>query len=455
VPVAALGIPLPGTIDRLSLLTAGQFVNKKQVTDELQLLGTSFDNRVNWIVGGFYLKDQPNGLQGSWFQQFDLMSSLTGLQLSPAAASTAQVTNKSYSGFGQVAIDLSHWVLDGLKLNLGYRYTKDEVSACGATIPGGTSVLDAPFMTDSVCQAYGVSHPGIGAGTLQTKSSSPSWTIGLDYQITKGVFTYITARRGYRAGGVNTPVFNTHGTTTNGPSAVDIRAFQYIKPEKVEDVEAGIKSDLNIGDVPLRINVDAFNMKYSDAVQFINVICCINTNDPGLPLNGSFGFNAADLTIQGVEFLASVTPVRSLTLTATGSYTHQKVDSIAAIPAPFTLTPSQVTLPTPEKSATLQFRWILPARPFDGELALMGDYFWTDKWQSQGSDIPGYSVTNFRLDWAAGSNRMWVAGLYVTNAFNKEYISSAAVVLPNFPIGTAIFGPPRMYGVDLAYHFGK
>jgi iron complex outermembrane receptor protein len=277
----------------------------------------------------------------------------------------------------------------------------------------------------------------------------------LDYQVTKETFTYVTVRRGYRDGGVNTPVFNTAGTTTNGPGAVDIRSVQYIKPEKVEDVEVGEKSDFRIGDIPLRINLDLFHMKYSDAVQFVNVINYINTTDPGLPLNGSFGFNAGNLTIQGGEFEAAASPVRGLTLTTSAAYTHQKVNSIASIPAPFTLTPSQVTLPTPEWSATFGFNWILPARLLDGELALIGDYFWTDKWQSQGFSIAGYSATNFRLNWTTGTNRDLVVGLYVTNAFDKEYIASAAVVLPAFPLGGAIYGPPRMYGVDATYHFGK
>jgi iron complex outermembrane receptor protein len=249
-------------------------------------------------------------------------------------------------------------------------------------------------------------------------------------------------------------VFNTPGTTTHGAGAVDIRSFQYIKPEKVEDVEVGEKSDLKIGAMPLRLNVDVFHMKYSNSVQFINVLCCIASTDPGLPTNGSFGLNAADLTIQGVEFDASASPVRSLTLAANGAYTHQKVDSINAIPAPFTLTASQVTLPTPQWSASFGFRWVLPPRVLDGELALIGDYFWTDKWEAQGVPIPGYDVTNFRLDWTGLDDRL-VLGLYVTNAFDKEYISSAGVVLPNFPIGAAIYGPPRMYGVDAVYRFGK
>src|SRR5271169_719903 len=190
VPLAALGIPLPGTLDRLALLNAGQIVDKKQETDELQLFGTSFNDRLSWIVGGFYLKDEPNGPQGSWFKQFDIYSSLTGFQLSPAAASTAQFTTKSYAGFAQTALDLSDWVLNGLKLNLGYRYTKDEISACGATIVGGTSALNAPFLNNSDCEAYGASHPGTGAGSLQTDSHAPSWTIGLDYQITKDTLAY-------------------------------------------------------------------------------------------------------------------------------------------------------------------------------------------------------------------------------------------------------------------------
>lgn len=446
--------PLYGGIDRLVLLNAGQITNKEQISDEIQLLGSSLDDRVEWIIGGFYLKDEPGGPQGSWFNQFEPYSSTTGVSLRPPAGSTSQVTTESYSVFGQAGIDLSDWLLDGLKLNLGYRYTWDDVSACGASIPGGTSSLNAPLLTLSECKKEGKANLASGAGALDTDDSAPTWTVGLDYQISEEMLAYITSRRGYRAGGINTPVFNTKGTSTDGPGAVDITAYQYVGSDEVTDVEIGLKSDLSIGDMPARVNVSAYSMEYTDAIQFINVLCCIDPTDPGLPTRGSFALNAADLTIQGVEFEGTIAPTSDLTLSTTVAYVDQEVDDIAGIPEPFTLSPDEVTLPTPEWSATLAFRWQLPVQLFDGELAISGDYFWTDEWQGQGVYIDSYEVAGFRLNWASARNNL-DASLFVTNVFDEEYAMSPAALLAALPFATAIYGHPRMYGFELTYRFGE
>src|SRR3546814_8083269 len=61
------------------------------------------------------------------------------------------------------------------------------------------------------------------------------------------IFTYVTVRRGYRAGGINTPGF----------SAV-LAPFQYFGPQKVNDVEIGAKTQWSVGNVRGRFNIAAF-----------------------------------------------------------------------------------------------------------------------------------------------------------------------------------------------------
>lgn len=442
-PLAVLGgpfaaVPPQVTIDRLRLLEAGQTVDKKQITDEVQLIGTALNDRMDWIVGGFYLKDEPNGAQGSWFNQFQLGASGIGFAV-PAQTGTAHTTTTSKSVFGQMGLDLSDWVLDGLKFNYGYRFTRDEVQSCGYNSAGGTSVQNADFLTQSECKAL--------SPELTLKGSAPTWTVGLDYQVTGNTLTYITSRRGYRSGGINSPVFNTPGTAVLQP-------YQYVKPEHVDDVEIGVKSDFKVGGVPTRVNLAAYKMKYSDAVQFINVLGVISPQDPAFPNRGSFGLNAGDLTIKGVELELTVAPVDGLILNASGAYTDQNLDKIGNIPPGFSYTAADVTLPTPQTSATFGFRYTFPWQALEGDIAFSGDYFWTDKWQAQTVELPSYDVTNFRLDWT-GIMKDFDAGLFVTNAFDKEYITAPIALVPSLPIGTAMYGQPRMFGLEATYHFGK
>src|SRR3546814_4107834 len=57
------------------------------------------------------------------------------------------------------------------------------------------------------------------------------------YQVTPNVFTYITTRRGYRGGGFNSPTFS--------PVLASVQDFG---PEKLTDVEVGLKTNWRSGD---------------------------------------------------------------------------------------------------------------------------------------------------------------------------------------------------------------
>jgi iron complex outermembrane recepter protein len=456
-----LGAPFPVLLDRLVLLNPGQIADTDQISDELQLLGTSFDNRLTWIIGAFYSKEAPAGPQGSFFHQFDVFASATPageIHLNPPAAGVSHTTSGSRAAFGQIGLDLSRWTFDGLTLNLGYRYTWDDVEVCGGNIAGGGAftTTSAPFIDLNECEARSSISSTDGLGALKTETSAPTWTVGLDYQISPDVFTYIVTRRGYRQGGINTPVFES--PCTNGPCAPGIGAnltgFQYIKPEEVTDIEVGLKSTWEAGQARGRVNVSAFTMDYKDAVQFINVSGIVPATDPAFPTRGSFGLNAADLTIRGAEFEAVVSPVEALTFTTTVAYIDQSVDQVSDVLPPFALTADQVTLPTPEWSASVGFRWRMPFHPLNSDIDFGGDYFWTDDWQSQGELLPSYDVVNFRLDWDNIGGKPVKASAFITNASDEEYILSPAVALGGFPFNSGLFGPPRMYGLELTYRFG-
>src|SRR3546814_6282192 len=59
-----------------------------------------------------------------------------------------------------------------------------------------------------------------------------TWAMGLDYQLSGDVFLYGVTRRGYRAGGINTP--NLGGTLV---------PYQTFGPQTVTDYEIGLKAD--------------------------------------------------------------------------------------------------------------------------------------------------------------------------------------------------------------------
>jgi len=456
----ALPIPgLPPVIDSFVILRPGSVTNQQQFSDELQVLGDAMGGRLDWIAGLFYSHDKSGGRQGRFFDQFDPQDATGTIRLNPPLGSTLQPENISKAVFAQIGFKIT----DRLKLNVGGRYTWDSVKICSSQLStGGTSPSTAGFLTDNECKDLATTAPNMGVGVVRTKSKAPTWTIGLDYQVNDSLFLYAVTRRGYRSAGVNAPLFNTPCTTQTGTcptatppfvgNAVDLRPYQYTDKETVTDAEIGLKSDFRFGDVATRFNLSAFRNKYKNATQFINVASVVSA-DGGFPSSGSIGLNAADLTIQGAEGEVAF-KVGGLSLSATAAYLDQKVDNVATLPAPLTplLTEASVTLPSAKWSGTFSGSYAFPLGDAS-ELVFSGDSYWTQSYQAQNTPIPGYHVENFRIDWRNIGGKGMDFGVYITNAFKKKYVLAAQVILPTFPVNTATFGPPQMYGAELSFRF--
>src|SRR6185437_14015855 len=101
-------------------------------------------------------------------------------------------------------------VLDKLKWTAGYRYTWDNVSGSSNLYSGNplspgtyTCLADNSVVPDSSqCQF---------AATLKT--SAPTWTVGVDYDIARSLLVYAKVSRGYKSGGVNTNAVFTNTRT--------------------------------------------------------------------------------------------------------------------------------------------------------------------------------------------------------------------------------------------------
>jgi iron complex outermembrane receptor protein len=456
------------------LFDASQAIAREYWSDEFQVFGNAWDDRLDWIVGAFYNYDTSTAPQGTVFTAFSVGGA-------PAPAVTSHVRNINKALFAQTGLDISEWTMDGLKVNVGLRYSKDEVSACGGSTFGGSQ----DYLSTGECND--VASLGLADGVAKASNSGHeySWTLGLDWQINPDTLVYVTSRHGYRGVNVNTPIFETPWTTGGtqaqidsylaaNPAAAasfaalppgsqycgagacpDLSAFQKTGPEKLTDFEVGVKNDWSIGDVKGRINVAAFYSMYKDALQFVNTQTLgIPTVTPDAPSSGSVGLNAADLTIKGVEADLMVIPVSSLTLTLSGAYTDQTVDVVKNKVPGLSLTKDEITLPSPKFSGTFAFAWTLPVNPLDGDLILNGDYYHTDKFSGQnGENIPGYEVANFRLNWNSIAKTKLDLAVYVRNAFDEDYFSSPVVLLSSFPMSVATPGDPRTWGMEATYKF--
>jgi iron complex outermembrane receptor protein len=458
--VPTLSIPTPVGPLPFTLFNAGQTQNQQYFTDELQLIGHAWDNRINWILGGFVNDDSPAGGNGSQFTAF----SVGGV---PAQGVTALVTDHNYALYGQTAVNLSDYVLDGLTFNIGYRYSWDQVHACGGTIPSVPGYANSDQCED----AAKLGTAGTGAGDIGAEGSEPSWTIGLDYKLNDHQFFYITSRRGYRGVNVNTPLFTSPYTTggvvvppfIGGPGCTgpgnrcpDLRPFQKTGPEKLTDLEIGSKTDFHIGSMTGRFDIDGYIEYYQGALQFFNVAGTgIYLSAPDLPTNQSVGVNAADETEEGVEASLILQPLEGLTVDLEGAYSNAVVDRLIPPPVPgLALTKSQITLPTPRFSGSAIVSYLAPVHPLQGDLIFNADWYQTGKFSGQyGVSLPGYGVGNARLALNNIYGTHFDLSLFVNNILDRAYLQSPIVLLQTFPVSTVAFAQPRIFGVELRYTF--
>lgn len=450
-PAAGLPAGLP-----LTLLNAGAVNNVEQYTNEVQIKGSALDDRVDWLVGGFYLKSQPYGPTGSG-------NSIAQVVLPPFLPAenygTFQYnfyTEKSKALFGNVNIKLDE-IAQGLRFNAGLRYTWDKEIACTATdnTTQGTVRPNECVSTNPIL---------IGATTNTAKSDAPTWTVGFDWQVTPDLFTYISTRRGYRTGGINTPTFGGR-----------LAPYQSFGPERVTDLELGVRSDWTLGDVRVRLNLSGF-VGYYDGVQIalsglLTQPGCV-AGDPVFgeapfspdgdcsadndPQSGTMLANAGKSRVAGLDFDGRILFSDRLTFTFGGNLLDTKTRELTA-PAPIAayLTTQEIPFDLVAKATfTLGAQYRIPLGAM-GDLNASADYYHSSKLSFVDTALPAYGLANIRLDWRNVGGRPIDVGVTMTNVFNKTYQAIGAVSGAGLGFNTAIFGPPRQYGLTLRYRLGE
>jgi iron complex outermembrane receptor protein len=451
----------PAGAPTLDLLTGGLFSKRNMLSNEMQLQGEAAGGVVDWIVGGIYTEDKPTGTpNGNFGSRFQIGGNPPPSTLAPALSSFIQ--SKSYAVFGQVGVDLSEWVLEGLKLNAGYRHSWDRVRACGTSNAAG-------FVSQSECERIAGLGLTDGTGIIRAKGNEPTYTIGVDYQATPDVMLYAAHRRGYRGVNVNSPLFESPFMTggpigtgcqvAGGPVACpDLRGFQTTRPEKLTDVEVGIKTNWRMGDARGRFNVAVYRSKLKDLVQFLNTgDIGVPARAPDRPQSGALGVNLADQTVTGVEVDGNIIPFDNFTLSFNGSYVDHKIDAVN-FPniGNFNFTPNTINRPTPKFSGTVAAEYVIPAAIMDGDLAFNVDFYHSTSYRPQtGVALDGYDLLNGRIDLRNIGGRGWDVGFWMKNITNAKYQNAPIVISPAFPLASALYGERRTFGLDVRVRFGQ
>jgi iron complex outermembrane receptor protein len=424
--------------------------NIKQISDELQLKGNAIDGKFDWLAGLFYLHDDPTGAQGNFVGFAHIVGTPT------AGPGYNFITETSKAAFLHATYDLSN-VLQGLAFEAGARYTKDNISSCTGT--GLTNTSSGTVQPgDCASGAADITNSSINS----TSSGAPTWSVGLNWQLDKDIFTYVVTRRGYQAGGINSP-------TLIGRLA----PFQSFAPETVTDVEAGLRSDWHFGDTALRFNASAFSGWY-DHVQTAltgvqtSPLCTPTNNGPGVsptgscnpandPAGGTLLVNLGKSQVSGIDLDGEFAITSSLAFTYAANLLDPRTVSLSvpASLAPY-VTPGGIPFNmTARRTYSGGARYQLPLPAEWGQLIFNADEYYSGPTAFTATELPPYAVLNLRLDWNNVEGHPLDLSFFMRNAANREYVAIPVASGAFLGMLSGIYGPPRMFGLEFRVRVGK
>jgi iron complex outermembrane receptor protein len=430
-------------------------------TDEIQLNGNVSDGAVIFILGYYY---QNTPLASALGGSTNLNMTFAGVgnpNLGPISATTFPVDGytKETAYFGQFTANLGRLTgaeaLDGLSFTAGYRHTETENVATRAA--------------SSIAYPSSVLVPG-ALTTTTTKGEGPGYTFSLDWKATDDILVYVTTRKGYKPGGINSAV-----GASSVPGYVPVYA-----PESVVDYELGAKWDFRMSDDARgRLNVALFRDDYTDIQRGASAI-----NSSGNFI--AFTNNVAEARIEGFE--AEGFLLLGDHWTIAGAYSHLKSEYTKWIGAdPLGAATGNIDLSNnpfanaPENKFAFNVQYQTELSGDRGQL--IGSVTVTTQDRSWLSDNaqrfievygnnplvitseasladalsdPGFTTVNARLDWKGVLGHENIdAGLYVKNLTDELYAYGGGVTLNSIGTAQKLFSEPRTWGVELTYRFGR
>ena len=407
----------------------GNHIWQRQFSQELQLTGKAFDNKLSWIVGAFYFKESGEDLSLSASNQ---PSATAAGQI--VGVNRGEVENSSRAAFGQLTFE----VVDGLRFTGGARYTKDKRALTSRN--GSLTNLGAGTFACTVTASLVADAASCRSVKQQSTYDYWSYTFGPDWQVSSDLFLYAKVSRAYRAGGWN--------LRTLIPGARND-----FDPEKVTDFEVGTKIDLL--DRNLRLNVAAYHTSYKNIQRSIQSV----VGTP--PVLSNVTTNAASARINGIEIEMVATPTSNLRLNATFGYTDAKhtVYFDGATP-PNNLVATPFVL-TPKTTFSAGFDYTIPLGE-KNEVILHGDFYHKDSQYGVAPPVfTGITETGrmngYDLVGASITYRMTEMGIdvqaYVRNLFDKRYFIRNLAQEHSLGFTAASPGDPRTFGISAAYKF--
>ena len=476
---AAFGVPLTGPATNFDTI---QHRKLEQFSEELQFIGNTAN--FNWIAGGYYahqrrhLDSNSSGIFGPLnftsrpaypffndplFNKYDNQND----------------TTRSLAVFAQGTYDFSSMGLNGLKFTAGLRYTNERRTNNLSTFFTDDEAItkeyraaanqDCRLTPGTTPDPAGTDSVQVNVGTTCLQSAKRTykaltWNASLEYQVSPDVLTYIATRRGFKAGGPN---FSTI-----------VQQYDLFGPERITDIELGVKAKGSLGGMPYRFNLAGFYGWYKQIqTQDILAFCAVPSAASATcsKITDLIVFNVGGATIKGVELDASIKPIPQVELNvgysyqvgrySKGSVVPQATDSSKPVaddnPIDFA---SGVDLTgvefagTPRSTLTVAgtiYADFIP-ESFAKTSINMNYYYRSSTLGLTVQGIyrtPSFGVANARVAFDSMFGSPFSLAMWMSNVFDKHYRLACADNLNSIAYATCKWGDPRTYGLTAQVKF--
>ncbi len=405
-----------------------------QLSEELNVSGTAFDNRLDWVVGGYYYNGYSRQGNGPVI--------LTSAEIVPPAGGNpffcnggcyglnfytndpVRVINKSAFIHGNLHIT------DKLTLEAGVRYSDESKTYTFSRIIIPTNppnVIFSPAIDPDYPSLNGfASNP---SATSRTKRWDPK--VALQYAFTPDFMVYAQYATGYKGGGINPhPVFITQ-----------VAPFQ---AENLTSYEVGAKTQWF--DNRLRLNAALFDSEYKNLQ--ITVVGAAGAD---------IVLNAGHVRIQGAEGELDAEPIPGLLLNGSFGYLDYKtldLGNALGVPGAPDLNSKPVYVPTWKYNMGVQYRIDMPN---GASLTPRLDWTYQTKVYNDPSNNvlamqPAYGLLDGRVTWESPDGN-WQAAFVIQNALSKVYYINKFDDLAGFNSVTGQPGRPRSFMVTVRRNF--
>ncbi|MEZ5475768.1 MAG: TonB-dependent receptor [Steroidobacteraceae bacterium] len=441
--------PPPSITGRFHLF---QDQEQYQISEELQALGTLADNRLRYVAGLYFFRENnkedtrsvvglppffglPLGIAG----RFDLTN-----------IAREEMTTDSYAAF----VSGTYEITDRLSLTAGLRYTRETKEFTNhAILPNGTQdvvCLNTTGATPVQAAALPCTPAQVALGYVSFTNQSAfdkTWTdttprVVVDYKFTDRVLAYVSAAKGFKGG------------TTSGRDTAALRNYSRIigDPETNWSYEAGLKADWL--DRRLRTNAAVFHNEY-EGLQF-----GVTTPD------GGFGrINAGNATIEGLELEVTAVPVEGLELNAAlglldGEYTKWTA-ALSTCTAQRGLTTVEQYLNLPMKQSPKWSYRVGANYSHDmgqrGVLSMGADYsakddHYNNLCATEGIRVQNYEFLNAQLRWENPQGNFLVT-LAGNNLTDSEVFNGGFDFGRSLGFAAGYMYAPRLWSLSARYDF--